>query len=52
MSAPHWLPVRRIVASNAEVEVDPAALPFDLVDLAFAVLLAVSLELQQVCLLG
>jgi hypothetical protein len=29
-----------------------AALPFDLVDLAFAVLLAVSLEPQQIRLLG
>jgi hypothetical protein len=52
MSAPHWLPVRRIVASNAEVEVDPAALPFDLVDLALAVSLAAGLERQQLRILG
>jgi hypothetical protein len=31
MSAPHWLLVRRVVAPNTEVEVDPAALPLDLV---------------------
>jgi hypothetical protein len=35
-TAPHWLPVRRVVAPNAEMQVDPAALPLDLVDLALA----------------
>jgi hypothetical protein len=51
-SALQWLPVRRVVAPNAEVEVDPAALPLDLVDLAFAVLLAASLEHEQLRVLG
>jgi hypothetical protein len=34
------LPRRLIVQSDSEVQVDPAALPLDLVDLAFAVVLA------------
>jgi hypothetical protein len=38
------LPRRRIVQSDSEVQVDAAALPLDLVDLAFAVLLATWFE--------
>jgi hypothetical protein len=34
---------RRIVPADAEVQVDPVALPFDLVDLALAVVFAVML---------
>ena len=37
------LSLRWVVPSDAEVEVDPASLPLDLVDLAFAVFLAVML---------
>ena len=36
----------RVVSPGAKMEVHPAALPLDLVDLAFAVLLAAGLERQ------
>src|SRR5688500_9310507 len=38
---------RRVVPAGAEVQVHPAALPLDLVDLAFAVVLASGLEREQ-----
>jgi hypothetical protein len=41
------LPRRRIVQSDSEVQVDPAPLPLDLVDLALAVLLAAWFEGEQ-----
>ena len=40
---------RRVVPAGAKVEIDPAALPLHLVDLTFAVVLAGSLEGQQLC---
>jgi hypothetical protein len=41
---PGRLPPRWLVAPDAEVQVDPAALELELVDLAFAVVLAAGLE--------
>jgi hypothetical protein len=38
------LPLRRLVSSGAEVQVDPAALDLGLVELALAVVLAGGLE--------
>jgi hypothetical protein len=38
---------RRVVPAGAEVQVHPAALPLDLIDLALAVVLATRLERQQ-----
>jgi hypothetical protein len=38
---------RRVVPAGAKVQVHPAALPLNLVDLAFAVVLAASLEREQ-----
>jgi hypothetical protein len=38
---------RRIIAAGAEVQVHPAALPLDLIDLALAVVLAAGLEGKQ-----
>jgi hypothetical protein len=38
------LPLRRIVASGPQVQVDPAALELELVDVALAVVLAARLE--------
>jgi hypothetical protein len=37
----------RVVPTDAEVQIHPAALPFDLVDLALAVVLTTGLERQQ-----
>jgi hypothetical protein len=42
---------RRVVSAGAQVQVDPAALPLDLVDLALAVVLAAGLEGEQLCVL-
>ena len=39
-----WLRPRRLVPAGPEVKVDPVALEFELVDLAFAVVLAAGLE--------
>jgi hypothetical protein len=41
-----------VVSTGAEVEVDPAALPFHLVDLTLAVVLAAGLEGKQFCVPG
>jgi hypothetical protein len=41
---------QRVVSAGAEVQVHPAALPLDLVDLAFAVVLAAGLECEQLCI--
>jgi hypothetical protein len=41
------LPLRWLVAAGAQVQVDPAALERELVDLALAVVLAVGLERQD-----
>ncbi len=41
------LPLWWLVSAGAEVQVDPAALELELVDLAFAVVLAVGLEREQ-----
>jgi hypothetical protein len=41
------LALLEVVSSDAEVQVDPVALPLDLVDLALAVLLTARLEGQQ-----
>jgi len=41
------LPPGRLVSPDAEMQVHPAALPLDLIDLALAVLLAASLERQH-----
>jgi hypothetical protein len=38
---------RRVVSADAEMQVHPAALPLDLIDLAFAVVLAAGLERKQ-----
>jgi hypothetical protein len=40
---------RRFVPASAQVQVDPAALPLDLIDFALAVVLAASLELEEFC---
>jgi hypothetical protein len=45
--SPRW-----VVAAGAEVQVHPAALPLDLVDLAFAVVLAGGLEGEHFDVLG
>jgi hypothetical protein len=44
---PSWLPARWLVASGPEVEVHPAALELELVDLALAVVLAAGLERED-----
>jgi len=44
---PSRLPPRWIVASSPEVQIDPAALELELVDLALAVVLAAGLEREQ-----
>jgi hypothetical protein len=46
------LVLRRVVASGAEVQVHPAALPLDLVDLALAVFFAARLERQDLQIPG
>jgi hypothetical protein len=43
---------RRVVPAGAKVEIHPATLPLHLVDLTFAVVLAGSLEGQQLCVPG
>jgi hypothetical protein len=45
--AAHRLASRRVIQADAEVQVDPAALEFELVDLALAVLLTAGLEGQE-----
>jgi hypothetical protein len=45
--APSWLLPRRLVAADAEVQVDPAALELQLVNLALAVVLTPGLEGQH-----
>jgi hypothetical protein len=49
---PSRLPPRRLVASGPQVQVDPAALELELVDLALAVLLAGGLERQDLKVAG
>jgi hypothetical protein len=44
---PSRLPPRWLVSSGPEVQVDPAALELELVDLALAVILAAGLEREQ-----
>jgi hypothetical protein len=44
---PTRLVSRRVVPADAEVQVHPAALPLDLIDLALAVVLTTGLERQQ-----
>jgi hypothetical protein len=41
-----------LVAAGPEVQIDPAALEFELVDLAFAVVLAAGLEGQDLQVAG
>jgi hypothetical protein len=41
-----------LVAAGPEVQIDPAALEFELVDLAFAVVLATGLEGQDLQVAG
>ena len=43
---------RRVVASSAEMQVDAAALPLDLVELTLAVVLAGGLERQHLAVSG
>jgi hypothetical protein len=43
----HRLASPRVVTADAEVQIHPAALPLDLIDLPLAVVLAASLESQQ-----
>ena len=47
-----WLRPRRLVPAGPEVKVDPVALEFELVDLAFAVVLAAGLEGQDLQVTG
>jgi hypothetical protein len=49
---PGRLPPRWLVASGAQVQIDPAALELELVDLALAVLFAPGLEGQHLQLAG
>jgi hypothetical protein len=44
---PSWLPPRWFVSPGPQVQVDPAALEIELVDLALAVVLAAGLEREQ-----
>jgi hypothetical protein len=41
---PHRLASRRVIPAGAKMQVDPASLPLDLIDLAFAVVLTAGLE--------
>jgi hypothetical protein len=49
---PGRLPPRWLVAASPEVQVDPAALPLELVDLALAVVLAARLEGEDLQVAG
>jgi hypothetical protein len=50
--SPSQLPPPRLVASGPKVQVDPATLELELVDLAFAVILTAGLESKQLRLAG
>jgi hypothetical protein len=48
---PFWLASLQVISPDAEMQVDPAAVPLDLVDLTLAVLLTTSLERQHLRIL-
>ena len=44
-----WLPLRWLVVAGPEVQVDPATVELELVDLALAVILTARLERKYLC---